>query len=51
MCIRDSMWEHAFFKQYNFDRKSYVEAWFHLINWERAEQQYLIALEKKPPQA
>lgn len=45
------MWEHAFFKQYNFDRKSYVEAWFHLINWERAEQQYLIALEKKPPQA
>ena len=45
------MWEHAFFKQYNFDRKSYVEAWLHLINWERAEQQYLIALEKKPPQA
>lgn len=45
------MWEHAFFKQYIFDRKSYVEAWFHLINWERAEQQYLIALEKKPPQA
>ena len=45
------IWEHAFFKQYNFDRKSYVEAWFHLINWERAEQQYLIALEKKPPQA
>ena len=45
------MWEHAFFKQYNFDRKAYVEAWFHLINWERAEQEYIIALEKTPPQA
>lgn len=30
------MWEHAYYLQYEYRRADYLENWFSLINWERA---------------
>lgn len=30
------IWEHAFFQQYSAARNEYIEAWFHVADWEKA---------------
>lgn len=34
------VWEHAYYLQYQNRRADYVEAWFDLINWRKAEKKY-----------
>lgn len=34
------VWEHAYYLQYQNRRADYVEGWFGLINWRRAEKRY-----------
>ena len=34
------VWEHAYYLQYQNRRADYVEGWFGLINWRKAEQRY-----------
>lgn len=41
------MWEHAYLPIQHFDKASYVETWFSLINWNVAEQKYLDAVAGK----
>lgn len=39
--INIDVWEHAYYlKHYNV-RADYIEDWFQIINWERAEQNYI----------
>lgn len=38
------VWEHAYYLQYVNRRMDYVTAWWHIINWEFAEQNYLAAI-------
>ena len=39
LCI--DVWEHAYYLKYQNKRAEYIEAFFHLINWEKVEQLYL----------
>lgn len=39
------VWEHAYFLQYLNMRKDYVNAWFHLINWDNVEKNYQHAID------
>lgn len=34
------VWEHAYYLQYQNRRNDYVEGWFDLINWKKAEKRY-----------
>lgn len=34
------VWEHAYYLQYQNRRADYVEGWFSLINWRKAEKRY-----------
>lgn len=34
------VWEHAYYLQYQNRRADYVEGWFNLINWRKAEKRY-----------
>ncbi len=34
------MWEHAYFPLYQFDKAAYLNNWFELVNWDRADQRY-----------
>ncbi|MCM1327570.1 MAG: superoxide dismutase [Bacteroidales bacterium] len=34
------VWEHAYYLQYQNRRADYVEGWFDLINWRKAEKRY-----------
>ena len=39
------VWEHAYYLDYQNDRKAFLEAWFDtLLNWDFAEKQYAAAL-------
>ena len=38
------MWEHAYLTLDHFNKPSYVDTWFSLIDWARAERRYLAAL-------
>ena len=38
------LWEHAYLSMDHFNKPSYMEDWFSLINWSRAEERYLSAL-------
>ncbi len=38
ICV--DVWEHAYFLQYLAARNEYVDAWFHLANWDFAEANY-----------
>lgn len=38
------MWEHAYLNMDHFNKASYVETWFSLIDWETANERYLAAL-------
>lgn len=36
------VWEHAYFLQHLNLRKDYIESWFHVINWEKANEIYAL---------
>ena len=38
------MWEHAYITQTHFDKAAYVNTWFSLIDWNKAEQRYITAV-------
>lgn len=39
------VWEHAYYlKNYN-DRNAYIQNWFNVINWRKAEQRYMMGLD------
>lgn len=38
------MWEHAYITQTHFDKAAYVNTWFSLIDWGKAEQRYISAI-------
>lgn len=42
LCV--DVWEHAYYLKYYNVRKEYVQAWFHLINWKRANRNYISSM-------
>lgn len=42
------LWEHAYYLQYQNNRKEYVEKIFEEINWDKVEKKYLATITSKP---
>lgn len=41
------LWEHAYYIDYQYKRKLYVDAFFKVINWKKVNENYLAAIEKE----
>ena len=41
------LWEHAYYLDYQYKRKNYVDAFFNVINWKKVSENYEEALKKK----
>ncbi|AWA30382.1 superoxide dismutase [Flavobacterium magnum] len=40
------VWEHAYYIQYQYKRKNYIDAFFNLINWQKVGEKYEEAMKK-----
>lgn len=36
------VWEHAYYLKHYNKRKDYIDDWFHAVNWQRAEENYIL---------
>lgn len=43
------VWEHAYYLDYQYNRKKYVQNWLKLINWVEVENRLLAAMQGKLP--
>jgi Fe-Mn family superoxide dismutase len=41
------VWEHAYYLDYQYGRKKYINAFFKVINWKKVSERYLEAVTKK----
>ena len=37
------VWEHAYYLKHYNQRAAYIDDWFHVVNWNKAEERFLSA--------
>lgn len=40
------LWEHAYFLDYQYNRKNYIDAFFNVVNWEKVNENYKATFKK-----